>query len=861
MPATKTPPNHNLSAVLGPTNTGKTHLAVERMLGHASGMIGLPLRLLAREVYDKVVNIKGKSRAALITGEERIVPDNAAYFICTTEAMPLTTPVSFLAVDEVQLAGDHERGHIFTNRLLHARGLEETMLLGAATILPIIRSLLPDARVINRPRFSELSYVSPKKIARLPKRTAVIAFTMEGVYRAAELLRRNYGGAAVVMGALSPKTRNAQVELYQDRTVDYIVATDAIGMGLNMDIDHVVFAEVEKFDGTRRRKLFPHELAQIAGRAGRHLNSGTFTTLAEIEGEGLSPEDIRKIENHSFAPLKRLEWRNAALNFKTPLALIKSLEEAPANPLLSPAREALDLRALKTLVARGVEANTPEMVQTLWTVCQIPDFLGFSENHHFSLLQTLFGFLSSASGKIPHEWMARRVAELDNFQGGTETLMQRIARIRTWTYISHRAGWLEETDHWAYTTRRLEDKLSGALHERLQQRFVDKRTTALVSNIKGKHVMTKVDSEGLVTIEGQPLGALKGFCFQPARGLEGEDAKAHLKEAEKGLRPVIAARAEEFTGAGNADIILELSNSSGRARILWRGDVIAHLVKGQGILRPEVQLAGNPLLEDQDLKAVKGRLKAWFEAEMEAHLGPLLTLSEAAASHQADLPGLTRGMAYKMVENLGVSAKAFVLDDLKTLKPEDRKALHKVGFWFGAHFVYLPRLLKPAPTKWRLALWGIWEEIKGWPEMPEAGVMWAETLKGTPRGFYQTLGYRPAGSKAVRIDCLERLFDAVRPLGIKNKFFAVTPEIMGLVGLSGEDFANVMKFLGYYYKKELPGAKQGEEAKPKYSFKWDLKKTAAKKVQRPGKQKLEERKIEESPFAELKHLKFSSGKS
>ena len=876
MPATKTPPGHQLTAILGPTNTGKTHLAVERMLGHSSGMIGLPLRLLAREIYDRVVAVKGKSRAALITGEEKIVPENAAYFIATVEAMPLGIPVAFLAIDEIQLAADPERGHVFTNRLLHARGLEETMVMGSATIEPLVRSLLPEAQIIRRPRFSELSYVTPKKIGRLPKRTAVIAFTMENVYATAEVLRRTYGGAAVVMGALSPKTRNAQVEMFQAGEVNYIVATDAIGMGLNMDIDHVVFAEVEKFDGKRRRKLFPHELAQIAGRAGRHLNSGTFTTLAEMRGPELTPQDVAKIENHSFQTLKSLMWRNAALNFRTPSALVKSLEEPSGHAMLTKAGESLDLQALRTLVQGGeVLSGGPEAVQRLWEVCQIPDFLGISENFHFSLLNQIHGFLASPEGVIPHDWMAAQVSKLDNVQGNIENLMQKIAAIRTWTYISHRSGWLKEAEHWAHVTRSLEDKLSAALHERLSQRFVDKRTSLLMKNIQGSDLMIKVDKDGAVSLEDQELGTLKGFCFHPISDMDGEDAKITLKLAEKHLRPVVKEKAVALLKAEKKALSLDLPSGSGRVRILLDGEAVATLTKGQRLLSPGLELSGSPLLVEKDAKALRECLQGWVKAQLEAHLEPLVVLNRAVASAKSALPGLTRGLAFRMVENLGVSAKSLVQDDLKNLTAEDRKALHKFGFWFGAHFVYLPKLLKPAPTKWRLALWGLWQGIKAWPALPEDGVMWTETLKATPKGFYQTLGYHPIGNKvagkAVRIDRLEKLADAVRPLGMDYNFFVVSPETMGLVGLSGPDFAAVMNFLGYVYKEEtLPlkeDAEEGDEPKVQYSFKWGPKKPGGAKTAQKGSKKASGPKkppakkvtVEDSPFAELKNLKF--GKS
>src|SRR3546814_437055 len=532
-----------LAASLGPTNTGKTHLAVERMCGHSSGMIGFPLRLLAREVYDRVVKLKGEKQVALITGEEKIVPKDARWFLCTAESMPMERDVAFVAIDEAQLGTDPERGHVFTDRMLHARGREETMILGSESLKPMVRALLPKAEIIGRPRFSTLSYAGPAKLSRLPPRSAIVAFSAEQVYAVAEMLRRMRGGAAVVMGALSPRTRNAQVAMYQAGEVDYLVATDAIGMGLNMDVSHVAFAGLGKFDGRRRRRLTPAEMAQIAGRAGRHQRDGTFGTLTlqGDHGAEFRPEEIEAIEEHRFAPLDHLFWREGDPDLRSVDALIRSLERRPSEQQLWAAPEAVDLAVLKR-VAEDDEvrrrATGPDRVRRLWAACGLPDFRKTGADHHARLVARLYGHLSEGDGRIPQGWFAEQVARLDHVQGDIETLADRIAGVRTWAYIAHRADWLADPALMAERTREVEEKLSDALHERLTQRFVDRRTAVLMRDIGGKNAgefPVMIDEEGEVSVGSYAIGRLQGFDFQVDPAARHSDRKMLLATAERRL--------------------------------------------------------------------------------------------------------------------------------------------------------------------------------------------------------------------------------------------------------------------------------------------------------------------------------------
>ncbi|MDB5684613.1 MAG: helicase protein, partial [Sphingomonas bacterium] len=629
--------DHRVVAVLGPTNTGKTHLAIERMCGHSSGMIGFPLRLLAREVYDRVVALKGKDSVALITGEEKILPANARWFLCTAESMPLDRDFSFVALDEAQLGSDPNRGHVFTDRLLRARGRDETMILGSESLRPMLRALVPKAEIVGRPRFSTLSYAGASKLSRLPPRSAIVAFSAEEVYAVAEMLRRLRGGAAVVMGALSPRTRNSQVAMFQAGEVDYLVATDAIGMGLNMDVAHVAFASLRKFDGRRQRRLTVPEMAQIAGRAGRHQRDGTFGSLAMDGGNAaFTEEEVEAIEAHHFQPLDHLYWREGQPETTSIDALIAALERRPQAQVLRAAPEAIDLAVLKRLAEESwvrERVRGPRMVARLWAACGLPDFRKTGAEPHSRLVARVFRHLSEGDGTIPAPWFAEEIARLDSVQGDVETLADRIAGARTWAYIAHRADWLADPAKWAERTREIEEKLSDALHQRLTQRFVDRRTAVLMRDLGARGVdalPVRVAEDGVVSVDGEPIGHLEGFRFKVDPAARHGDMKRLLAAAERRLGDELGRRARAL--AGDEDPAFSLATDPGRpVAIFWRGDVVARLSRGRGLLGPRLTLyRALDALAPVERASIEARLEAWLATSVAHHLAPLAAIAAAA---------------------------------------------------------------------------------------------------------------------------------------------------------------------------------------------------------------------------------------
>lgn len=738
-----------LTAVLGPTNTGKTYLAIERMLGHESGMIGFPLRLLARENYERIVSIKGVKQVALITGEEKIAPPGARYFVCTVESMPVERPVSFLAIDEIQMAADPERGHFFTDRLLHARGMNETMLLGADTIRPVLNRLLPDIDVVARPRFSKLSYVGAKKATRLPRRSAVVGFSAGEVYEIAELIRRQRGGTAIVMGAMSPRTRNAQVDMFQSGEVDYLVATDAIGMGLNMDVNHVWFASLRKFDGRGSRPLRAVELAQIAGRAGRHMNDGTFGTTADVSG--LEPEIVEAIENHRFDPLRDIQWRNSDLDFRTVPALIASLNVAPDHPTLQRVREQDDQLALQTLAAQSdflPRMRTPQRVRLLWEVCQVPDFRKTMTEEHTRLLGQLFEHLTQGGERLPEDWIDSHVKRLEHFDGDIDTLMARIAHVRTWTYISHRPDWIQRASHWQERTRAIEDRLSDALHQRLTQRFVDRRAALLVRRLRDEGEMTtSVAAAGEVTVEGEHLGRIEGFRFVPDAAESHADQKAVMSAALRALRQDLPARLQAFAGSADGEIVFD-----SQLRVCWGGGPVARLLPSGDILAPKVEALATDLLDGPAREEVRKRAATWVETRIRLGLSELM---DARAT--AELPAGARGVVFQLCESLGVLSRRPIEDQLAQLGDDDRKALARLGVRVGVYSIYFPSMLKPVPIRLRAGLWMIARNRETIPPLPAEGRTSMDLPKDAERDFYATIGYLPLGDHAIRADMVERL--------------------------------------------------------------------------------------------------------
>lgn len=738
-----------LTAVLGPTNTGKTYLAIERMLGHDSGMIGFPLRLLARENYDRIVKLKGAAQVALITGEEKIAPSSARYFVCTVESMPVDRPVSFLAVDEVQMASDPERGHFFTDRLLHARGLNETMLLGADTIRPVLNRLLPDIDIVARPRFSNLSYVGSKKATRLPRRSAVVGFSANEVYEIAELIRRQRGGTAVVMGAMSPRTRNAQVDMFQSGEVDYLVATDAIGMGLNMDVNHVWFASLRKYDGRTSRPLRTGELAQIAGRAGRHMNDGTFGTTAGISG--LDPDVVEAIENHRFDPLRDLQWRNSELDFRSVQTLLAALNAGPPHAALQRVREQDDQLALQTLAAHSAflpRLHSPKRVKLLWEVCQIPDFRKTMTEEHTKLLSQIFEHLTQGGERLPEDWIDSHVKRLERFDGDIDTLMTRIAHVRTWTYISHRPDWIQRAAHWQERARAIEDRLSDVLHQRLTQRFVDRRAALLVRRLRDEGEMNStVAAAGEVIVEGEHLGRIEGFRFVPDATEGQTDQKAVLSAALRALRQDLPDRLQAFVNSPDGEIVFD-----GQLRVCWGGGPVARLLPSGDVLAPKVEAIASDLLDGPAREEVRKRAATWVETRIRLGLSELM---DARAT--TELPAGARGVIFQLCEGLGVLPRRPVEEQLAQLNDEDRKALARLGVRIGVFSLYFPSMLKPVPIRLRAGLWMVARNRETIPTLPAEGRTSMDLPPDAERDFYSAIGYLPLGDHAIRADMVERL--------------------------------------------------------------------------------------------------------
>jgi ATP-dependent RNA helicase SUPV3L1/SUV3 len=780
-------PAPRLVAVLGPTNTGKTHLAIERMLGHQSGMIGFPLRLLARENYDRIVKLRGARSVALITGEEKILPPNPSYFVCTAESMPLDRPVEFLAVDEIQLCADPERGHVFTARLLHARGLAETMFLGADTIKPLMRRLVPEAEFVTRPRFSTLAYTGHKKVTRLPPRSAVVAFTVADVFSLAELVRRQRGGTAVVLGALSPRARNAQVGMFQAGEVDYLVATDAIGMGLNMDLDHVAFARIAKFDGRGPRRLTPAELAQIAGRAGRHMSNGTFGTTAE-QGP-LDPEIVEALENHRFDPLSRLNWRNTRLRFETIPALLKSLDEPPSRPGLVQAREADDHRALQALARNGevaALATNPAAVRLLWEVCQIPDFRKVMSDSHARLLAHCFVHLAGPAQLLPTDWIARQMGSLDRVDGDIDTLMARIAHIRTWTYITHRGDWVEGAAAWQERARGIEDRLSDALHDRITQRFVDRRSAFLARQLASEaELLASVSEAGEVRVEGAYVGRLDGFRFVPD-AIDGIEVRRLMTAANRVLHAEVAARVRRL--AADADDAFALD---GEGMLRWRGGVVGRLLPGERLLRPRADPLVGDLVEGEARERVRRRLQAFLRAEIDRRLAPLFALR--------DLPlgNVARGLVFQLIDALGSLPAAEIAAVAAALDPADRTALSRLGVRFGTESIYLEPLLRPEAMRLRALLWAVRQGCPP-PALPPARQLRRafEVDPSLPASFYAAIGMRMLDGLALRVDRLEQFAATARRLARKKRF-ATGAKLATMVGLDMPGLCRLLSALGY----------------------------------------------------------------
>jgi ATP-dependent RNA helicase SUPV3L1/SUV3 len=806
-------------AVLGPTNTGKTHLAIERMLGHASGMIGLPLRLLAREVYDRVVAAKGEAAAALITGEEKIVPESARYFVCTVEAMPLDRAVEFLAIDEIQVARDLDRGHVFTDRILNARGFGETMLLGADTMRPMIKKLLPEAEIIRRERMSTLAYAGPKKITKLPKRSAVVAFSAEEVYAIAELLRRHRGGAAVVMGALSPRTRNAQVKLYQEGEVDFLVATDAIGMGLNMDVDHVAFASRRKFDGHAWRDLRPDEIAQIAGRAGRFTRDGQFGETGECEP--FDEEIVERVEAHEFETIEAVQWRSDALKFDTVESLVASLERPPDRSGLLRVRGADDELVLRRALDDAdllERVRAPGDVQRLWEACQLPDFRKVSKDEHVQIALRIAGYILAPNGRVPSQWIGAEISKLDSTAGDLDLLQSRLAHIRTWTYAASRADWLEDAEDWRMKTREVEDKLSDALHEALTQRFIDRRTSALLKGLKREDaLLAGISEEGEVTVEGHFVGQLEGLDFKPdPRASSDLEGRAVRNAALRALRPEVSRRLARIAHAADEDITL---CRDGRVRI--DGAAIARLAAGAPALKPRLELIGGEQASEVERNAARERLELWLAQMVASDLRPLAALENAWRDGR--LPPDARGLAFRLIENAGALDAAH--EDIAHVGEAGRAALARYGVRLGRHSIFLPALVKPRAAHTLALLWHAAHPGRTHSVLlARPGALSMPLEQPRSWGECAAAGYRACARIAVRLDLVERLAEA-----IEADPGAADAALARLIGRPVRDLAGILSALGYrraysedgapaHWRRTAPRKRRKRDAAPDNAF-------------------------------------------
>ncbi|MEP3431497.1 MAG: helicase-related protein [Roseibium sp.] len=807
--------SRTVTAVLGPTNTGKTHLAIERMLAQPSGLIGLPLRLLAREVYGRIVDRAGVDSVALITGEEKIIPKNPRFWVSTVEAMPLDLQTDFVAIDEVQLAGNLDRGHVFTDRILNLRGQSETLLLGSATARPLLEKLIPGLNVITRPRMSVLEYAGSKKVSRLPARSAIVAFSSDEVYSIAELIRRQRGGAAVVLGSLSPRTRNAQVELFQNGDVDHLIATDAIGMGLNLDVHHIAFAGNRKYDGYQYRQLTPSEMGQIAGRAGRHTKDGTFGVTGRVDP--LDDELVQRIESHHFDSLKVLQWRNSVLDFSSTANLRRSLDVVPTEQGLTRAPTGDDINAFEHLLRDSVisdMAKGAKPVELLWDVCKVPDYRKIAPANHAELLNTIYTHLIR-NNAIDDDWFTRQLAFADRTDGDIDTLANRIAHIRTWTYVANRPDWLTDPAHWQGVTRGIEDKLSDALHERLTQRFVDRRTSVLMRRLRENAMLeAEITSSGDVLVEGQHIGNLLGFRFAPDAAAEGPDGKTVRAAAQKALSTEIESRAEKLGKSENTDFVL---TSEGMIR--WRGEPVAKLAASEDILSPTALLLADEHLTGPTRDSVQNRIDLWVKAQIETLLKPLVDLKAGEG-----LDGLARGVAFRIVEGLGILERQDASDEIRQLDQNMRASLRKHGIRFGAYTIFVPALLKPAPSLLLAQLWALKNgelDMKGMEELPQLSASGRTSIpvdESVDKALYKVVGFRVCGPRAVRVDILERLADLIRPLIAWKPLnaevsppdgaidtgggFTVTVAMTSLLGCAGEDFSAVLKSLGYRFESK-----------------------------------------------------------
>ena len=806
-------------SLLGPTNTGKTFVAIEKMLQYESGIFGLPLRLLAREVYDKCVQRVGSKRVALITGEEKIIPSSADYFICTVESMPKDKEVEFVAVDEIQMCCDKERGHVFTDRLLNFRGEKITMFLGSQIMKNVIEELIANVEFEKKERFSKLSYSGFKKISRLDRRVAIIAFSIEDVYAIAELVRRQKGGAAVIMGSLSPKTRNSQVELYQSGDVDYLVATDAIGMGLNMDINEIYFSNLKKFDGKKTRRLNIIEISQIAGRAGRFKNNGSFGTTGECEN--LNSDEIENIEKHSLPNARMLFWRNSNLDFRNAKNLINSLEKKPGSNLLIRTPESLDESVLRHFLKKGANNIIYEKnLELLWECCQIPDFEKKAYGQHLNIVDKVFKYLCTRKKKIPNDYMKEQLKGLEREHGNIDVLSNRISNVRTWSYVANKKNWVENSDYWVQQTKSIEDKLSDKLHEELTKSFIDKKISILSRSLKQDLILnTEINEENKIYIDGQLIGELKGlkFLIEVTSKTLDTDIKSIKKAARKGVEKELIKRVDEILDKG--EIILNNEN-----KIIWKNNPIARLKKGNDYLSPDIDIiADESLNEESKLKLTK-YLSSWLSNYINEVLGDLVKLTKHKINNQ-----YLRGLVFQLYEKNGVIIRKEVDKIVKQIPVVERKKLWGFGIKIGRYHIYLPKMLKPRAVEFRISLWKIFHGLSNKETIPKSGLNFLYGHK-FDKNFLLLCGFEKFKEFFVRIDILEKLFIKILE-NTNNKKFTVNAEMMNLLGCSKENFYKLMKFMDYKKDKAVDTyIFTGEKKKKKKIIRFDKKENPFNKL-------------------------------
>ena len=811
--------SQKIIALLGPTNTGKTHVAIQKMLEHDTGIFGLPLRLLAREVYEKCIEKVGIEKVALITGEEKIIPGTAQYFICTVESMPKDKEVDFVAIDEIQMCADRERGHIFTQRMLEARGTKVTMFLGSQVMASIINDLINEVEFEKKERYSSLSYSGIKKISRLDRKVAIIAFSIEEVYAIAELVRRQKGGAAVIMGSLSPKTRNSQVGLYQSGDVDYLIATDAIGMGLNMDINEIYFSNLKKFDGKKTRRLNLIEMSQIAGRAGRYKNDGGFGTTGDCET--LNSDEIEKIEKHQLPDTKMIYWRNSKLDFVSPEKLIESLEQKPNQKNLLRTNDSLDESVLRFFLKKG--ANNiiyHKNLDLLWECCQIPDFEKKAYGQHINVIDKVFQFLTTRKRRIPSSFMKDQLKGLEKDHGNVDLLSHRLSNVRTWSYVANKKNWVENSDYWVQLTKNIEDKLSDKLHDELTKSFIDKKISILSRSLKQDLVLnTKINEENKIHIDGQLIGELKGlkFLIEVTSKTLDTDIKSIKKAARKGVEEELIKRVDNIVSNGE----IEISNEN---KIIWKDNPIAWLKKGNSYLNPEIDIIADDALSLDSKNKLILYLNKWLNDHIDKVLGDLIKLTK----HKIENKYL-RGLVFQLYENNGVVKRNNVEQIVKSIPTEERRKLWDMGIKIGRYHIYLPKMLKPKAVEFRVRLWKIFNNFSDKNEIPQSGLNFLIN-KDYDNKFLLLCGFEKFKEFFIRIDILEKLFIKIID-STKDRKFKINSEMMNLLGCSKENFYKLMNYMNYKKDKSIDTyIFMGERKKKSRLIKFDKKENPFNKL-------------------------------